>query len=590
MPSITSWTRLEPRARSEDMRTSLQARIHDPLWLLARQWQFGEFQGEDAGSPVVARLRAECSRLTRYHPGPLTNGVTAFGQTYDSKSLPLETLVERESIHHEVDAHPNGRLAAEAGLHFLRLLEASGTGTYRAVYLARYALEPPSDEERRLLDVNSIRFLDVMAHRVPDGGRLYADLRAALRPPDGEPGTLPAEPVIAEADRENVTKAAKTWLDWYETLFSEPATEESPWIPERMEYEFAVSARTADGELVLAAPEYVEGHLDWYSFNVYPNASLGAGEGDGEPEIIRTLIPAPVSYRGMPASRWWEFEDAQVDFGAVEAGPEDLMRLLFAEFALIYGNDWFFIPFEVEVGSICRIRSLVVTDTFGERTLIRPYTQVDGPDSPWRMFCPCLDRRASSSNAEPPDDVFLLSPALAASLQGSPVEEVLFLRDEIANMAWAVERVVESPSGRPLDRFEAFLEQRRREENERGDLPQQSTAPLVYRLATSVPDHWIPLIPVQEQDKRSIRLKRGKMLRGRAEDLVTPEPQGRILELRRELSLFEEEVPRTGALVTRAYQYARWIDGSTHIWIGRRKQPGRGEGWSGLRFDIVETV
>ena len=71
MPSITSWTRLEPRTRGAEMRAGLQARVHDPLWLLARQWQLGEFEGEDAGSPVEAHVAAECSPLTRYHPGPL---------------------------------------------------------------------------------------------------------------------------------------------------------------------------------------------------------------------------------------------------------------------------------------------------------------------------------------------------------------------------------------------------------------------------------------------------------------------------------------------------------------------------------------
>jgi hypothetical protein len=53
--------------------------------------------------------------------------------------------------------------------------------------------------------------------------------------------------------------------------------------------------------------------------------------------------------------------------------------------------------------------------------------------------------------------------------------------------------------------------------------------------------------------------------------------------------MHDEEVPREGARVTRAYQYARWVDGSTHLWSGRRKQPGRGEGSSGLQFDILEA-
>jgi hypothetical protein len=67
------------------------------------------------------------------------------------------------------------------------------------------------------------------------------------------------------------------------------------------------------------------------------------------------------------------------------------------------------------------------------------------------------------------------------------------------------------------------------------------------------------------------------------------EPLGRILEPGRELALHDEEVPREGVRVTRAYQSARWIDGSTYLWIGRRKRPGRGEGSSGLRFDSAES-
>jgi len=41
----------------------------------------------------------------------------------------------------------------------------------------------------------------------------------------------------------------------------------------------------------------------------------------------------PVSYPGMPADRWWQFEDARVDFGAVDSEPDDLLRLLMVEFA-----------------------------------------------------------------------------------------------------------------------------------------------------------------------------------------------------------------------------------------------------------------
>src|SRR5215203_3298008 len=102
MPSITSWMRLEPRSRDAEMNTSLQARIYDPLWLLARQWQLGEFQGEDSGSPVAARWRGESAPLSRYHSGAIARHARVDGSPYDP-GVPLEALVERESIRPAAD-------------------------------------------------------------------------------------------------------------------------------------------------------------------------------------------------------------------------------------------------------------------------------------------------------------------------------------------------------------------------------------------------------------------------------------------------------------------------------------------------------
>ena len=54
------------------------------------------------------------------------------------------------------------------------------------------------------------------------------------------------------------------------------------------------------------------------------------------------------------------------------------------------------------------------------------------------------------------------------------------------------------------------------------------------------------------------------------------------------LSIFEEEIPREGIRVTRNYQLTRWQEGSTHLWIGRRKVVGSGEGSRGLQFDTAK--
>jgi hypothetical protein len=68
-------------------------------------------------------------------------------------------------------------------------------------------------------------------------------------------------------------------------------------------------------------------------------------------------------------------------------------------------------------------------------------------------------------------------------------------------------------------------------------------------------------------------------------------PLGRILEPeRRDLSLLEEGVPRSGLRLVRQFEYTRWVAGSAFLWLARRKGAGAGEGSSGLRFDRLEEA
>src|SRR6476659_9967009 len=117
MPSITTWSRIEPRTSGADIDVGYAARVHDPLWLLARQWQVGEFQGEDAGTPIVARWRARVAPMTRFVAGPIPPNTQLDAPRFDPGSVPLETLVERQVV-----AEDGLRRAVEDGLHFLRVL------------------------------------------------------------------------------------------------------------------------------------------------------------------------------------------------------------------------------------------------------------------------------------------------------------------------------------------------------------------------------------------------------------------------------------------------------------------------------------
>lgn len=603
-PTPMQWTRLEPITRTEGLDDGLRAEVHDPLWLLARQWQLGEFWGSDAATPVQVSMRMDCTPVTRFAGGDVAT-VLANGSvgTRLSRVEPLEALVERESV--RATSANRLDLAAEAGLHLLRLIDPSGASGYRIALASHFPLDNPQDDSS--FSAEGRRLVGLLSGRTPDGTLLawvnkvergHIALAAIVEPLRTRVSTAIPRwrdwlAGMESAERTRVNTEVGLWLKWYDELISEPATQqnESAWLADRLEYAAVVSIPGREGEMMLSMPEYHDGHLDWYSFDAVSGGSLGATRNDlnewrwfdeEEETIQRTVIPSPVTYPGMPASRYWEFEDARVDFGAVAAGAQQLAHLLLVEFALVYGDDWFIVPIDMPVGSLSRVRWLVVSDSFGFRTLVPSARAVDGAgsDEPlaWDMFRLASGTRSVSSGTAAPPEALFLPPTLGTSLHGAHVEDVLLLRDELANMSWAVERTVEGPTGRPFDRAEAWHRSR--------EAPQPSSNSdaelLDYRLATDPPEHWLPLFPTRpDGGAPPIHYLRGGT------------PLGRILEPERvpevnPLYIHEEEVPSEGIRVTRAYQHARWLDGRTYVWMGRRKGVGRGEGSSGLKFDVLE--
>jgi hypothetical protein len=574
MGSITSWIRLEPRCRDDDMTQAVHARVYDPLWLLARQWQTAEFQGEDTGTPVVARWRASSAPVTRYHAGAIPPNTSISAARYDARTVPLEALVERQPVAGPGNAG-SVRLAVEFGLHFLRTLDAQPTSrSYRAAVLARFPLLPPSDAERASLDRETLSYWSLMAGRAPDARRLLA----AVRDASGRRRPLPDDLGIDSADRAEIDHAIDDWLMQHDALFSRPRPEgDDAWNPERLEYAFSIAGAPGNEETPLTAVQYAEGHLDWHSVDVDFEINLGAAQDKAAVSIVRAVMPAPVTFRGAPAQRFWEFEDASIDYGLLPAGPGDLPHLLLSEFATNFGNAWYVIPIDLDIGTLTRSRSLVVTDTFGVQTLIAPVNTRS--HTGWSMFELSLVQRNGGPPPQPASNLFFLAPSLLRTLDGRPLEEVLFLRDEMANMAWAVERVVEGPIEQ---RVETAVDP---------DAPASAAgAPSAvprYRLATDVPANWIPLLPQRSADG-SLRLVRAAMLAPDGSN-TSRHARGALLNATARLALFDEEIPREGIRVTRQFQHTRWLDGRTILWMGVRKQVGRGEGSSALRFDDATT-
>jgi hypothetical protein len=237
-----------------------------------------------------------------------------------------------------------------------------------------------------------------------------------------------------------------------------------------------------------------------------------------------------------------------------------------------------------------------VIDTFGVSTAVPPSRNSDG--TTWTMFELGQVGRGAARLA----DLFLLAPALSHRLEGEPLEEVVLMRDEMANLVWGIEQRVQGASGESVDRR---LEASRLAVHQ--SLPAVSDdIRIVYRLMSEVPVNWIPFQPVATTSPTDpaydLAFERRILLRTELTgpgNVVAREvhPAGRLLrsdltmsvETEPPLRIMEEEIPRDGALVRRSFQYARWIGGTSFLWLGRAKHVGRGEGASNLRYDVAET-
>ena len=264
-----------------------------------------------------------------------------------------------------------------------------------------------------------------------------------------------------------------------------------------------------------------------------------------------------------------------MNLGGIEDGARRSRADAAVEFAILYSNDWFVIPVDAPVGVAAASRSLVVTDAFGERTLVRPAPRRGGlghvPPRPAGATTRCS----------------LAARARRARSRATPVEEVLLLRDEIANIVWGVERLVQSAGGGAVDRHEQYLESVR--EAAARPAPPEAWPPnppgdLTYALRAGLPpEHWLPLIPQADEPGR---LQLRALARPGGDEPI--EPLGELLGATQWLA--EEEVPRDGVRVVRRWQLARGSDGATHLWRSRRKLSGRGEASSGFRHDVVERA
>ncbi|MEL7122946.1 MAG: hypothetical protein AAFO07_26090 [Bacteroidota bacterium] len=606
---LTLWNRLDSRARNENFYENLKAEVRDPLWMLSRQWQFGEFEAEDVGAPIFARIDWNNTRINKISLDPSQES-TAINQ-----EIPLEAEVERVQI------EPDIYLRVEMGRHFVRLLKKNLPAARSKEVITAFKSEedylfqsiPDGDflekyDNAYLLNNEAlIRFLEAARFgKMLDGKSIL----------DALEGTNTASGLIGQNDLA-IDQVGVDFINWFKMRYSQPDNVEvDGWKPERLEYQCALAApEKEDRKTYLAAEEYFQGRLDWYNFDIAEENQdqVAALKNESLDQTLlelgekRHFIPSEIEFPGMPKARWWEFEDNQLNFAAIEANISDTAKMVLTEFAFLYSNDWFMLPYKLPTGSLMQVNQIVLSDNFGQRTQIEHYNKRldDGSlqDPNWSFFK--LDL-AGKPLEEQIDQRLFIPPVVLDIQESKPIEEVYFTRDEMANYVWGIEAIIPDGLGKGIkgkeyadimkEYFLNLVEEKMATEGIEEEVSINNLATIKYIIANTVPENWIPFIPAQKSESnfRDIHFQRAAMPRvlpGFPTKRVRPFTRllrvGLEQETRAPYFICEEEIPRSGAIVRQTWQRARWHNGKVVLWSGYRKTNGRGEAASGLKFDQI---
>ena len=563
--SLPQWSRLEARPRGTDLTPSLKAQLRDPLWLLCRQWQLGEFEGDDCGTPVYSDLDYDCSSI-------------------QSQQVPLNPLISAQPVFNDNDP---GLKSLDVRIQMAEMwIRIISSDAQLKILVSKFSSNPLyrlREDAGLLQDEAGFGMLEFYKDRYFDGYLFYKDLKRFNAFPATQRALL------------NVKFAMFT--QWYKRTYFQDEKFNN-WNNSNLEYQysFIVNEKTEESTSVLstktiAIAEFYEPVPEWYHLKIKSQQNKASTPAllSGIKTLryaknspgLKKLIPSSLRFAGMPESRFWAFEEGGTNLAAIGADTLDLGRIALLEFGLIYSNDWSIMPLKAPLGSIMQIRSLKITDSFGKEQTIQATDQ--GNSNSWNSWAYFSMDMVKTGNRGKTDPSMPLLAVIGQPMQGEPLEEVVFQMDEMANLVWAIEKTVTSPSGGSKEGRSQQKERKR----------QQGTD-WKYEPQSQVPLHWIPFAALQSDTKQWV-YRRGKMLSETGEKIY---PQTSLLRkglssgntVQQVFDIVNHELCREGIQLKLRYNYGRWLNGEIYLWKAIQKETGGGEGSSGLAFDqMVNT-
>jgi hypothetical protein len=364
------------------------------------------------------------------------------------------------------------------------------------------------------------------------------------------------------------------------------------WDPKRLEYNFSIRG----GDTKLSSQGYLGNDLDWFNFKL---ENKGHIDGVSHSKVVNL---SPVRFNGMPLPRWWSIEDKRVDLGQIKRTNLNYLSMMLLEFSFIYSNDWFVFPLQHTVGDIRELKKLEVIDSFGITSLSEPVIDTQPHKQGWEVFTLSAPAGENSDGK-----TFYLPNTLYSALQSEAYESVSFLRDEMANLVWAIEKKYQE-NGEVVNRNDevldkGYIDQSAEESSpslywdsinqtmvdlssfsEEHQIGSDFIRPIAsYSPKRFPPAHWIPYQPQQiNNESGEFNLRRSRT----TENTKLPQYKGIILS--ESTYIREEEITRTGVEINRYYQLALDSNGAVHCWRSRDKKVDTKRALSGMQFDSLD--
>ena len=579
-------SRIEPRTRKEDFADALSFEVFDPLWTLTRQWQFGRFKANDSGSIVTAKVSTTRTPLS---------SVVRGGRTFPySTDTPLEYEVEK------LDRAITPYIRVSSATRFKKMLEnhfrtdSPKIGFYLEVLLSDYpfvSFVPPIEDADRDIEIlkkeenkTLQKFSACFERRIFDGFSLYRNVDLFSK-------RYPELSVLLER-----------YSTWFRKMYLPNDSETSCWNERSLGYDVEVNANGINYK----AESYDSNTLSWYSFD---GEEDNRERGSAKIEKMLSYLPSPAEIPGAPKRRLWEFEYGKVRFGE-NSGKDHAMlaNSVIMQYTSMYSNDWMITPLESETGTILDVKGIIVIDTFGDRIFINTTPEESDNRTPevefsdrWGVF------RTTKQHAYDTDDFssckgLLFPPTILRGDMSNPLEEVEFLRDEMANMVWGVETKINDGCGGTMDGrglSEAILSVVDAKKDSDIGVGTEQEAEYYYLLQNRVPINWIPFLPMKiPGELRDIQLRRAKMpiffngkyqpVRPSTELLAckySKNTNGLQSERVVPFIINEEEILGYGTTVSLRAQRTRWFFGKSFLWTGFSRKISSYQANSGLMFD-----